>query len=164
MHLAGKVSIRAPRPLVIAALHQADMLAAFLPGDVRVTARDASRFDVEFRRDFGRITVKLRGNLTIHPNVPGSSYHFVMHSKHLLAGSVNLEMTMQFDGKAPTDMSYTGTLTVGGLAARMLAERQDRVQPKLDEMFAGLKQRIEAARAQEARPLSDFRSIHDQFS
>ena len=146
MHLSGKITIRGPRGLCIASVHQADTLAAFLPGDVTVIPRDANSFDVEFRREFGRIAVKLRGTLTIEVVEPGSLLRFVLQARHLLAGSATIDIAMRFDGSAPTKLSYDGTLTGTGMAGRLLAEREDRVQPKLDAMFSGLKQRIEAER------------------
>lgn len=146
MNLSGKITIRAPAALCIAAAHRADTLAAFLPGDVTVTAKDARSFDVEFRREFGRIAVKLRGTLTIAVVEPGSLFHFSLQARHLLAGSATMDIAMRFTGSAPTELRYDGTLTGTGLAGRLLAEREDRVQPKLDEMFTGLKQRIEAER------------------
>jgi carbon monoxide dehydrogenase subunit G len=146
VQLSGKTTIRAPRALCIAALHRAETLAAFLPGDVTVTPRDATSFDVEFKREFGRIAVKLRGTLTVEEVEAGRLFRFVMLAKHMLAGSANLDIAMTFTGNAPTELAYDGTLTGSGLAGRMIAEREDRVQPKLDEMFAGLAQRIEAER------------------
>ena len=146
MQLSGKITIRAARPLCIAAVRQADTLAAFLPGDVTVTAKDANSFDAEFRREFGRIAVRLRGTLTIEEVEPGSLLRFVLQARHLLTGSAQMDISMRFDGTAPTGLSYDGTLTGTGLAGRLLAERQDRVQAKLDAMFTGLKQRIEAER------------------
>lgn len=144
MQLSGKITIRAPRALCIASLHQAETLAAFLPGDVTVTASAPGQFDVAFKRDFGRIAVKLRGTLTIEAVEPGSLLRFAVQAKHLLAGSANLDLAMRFDGKAPTELSYDGTLTGTGLAGRLMAEREYSAQPKLDEMFNGLKKRIEA--------------------
>lgn len=146
VQLSGKITIRAARPHCIASLHQADTLAAFLPGDVVVSPKSANSFDVEFRREFGRIAVKLRGTLTIEEVEPSTLFRFVMQAKHLLAGSAHMDITMRFTGNAPTDLRYDGTLTGTGLAGRMMAEREDRVQPKLDDMFVDLKQRIEAER------------------
>lgn len=146
MHLSGKITIRAPRARCIAAVQQADTLAAFLPGDATVVVRDAHSFDVEFRREFGRIAVKLRGTLTVSEEVPGDVWRFVLQARHLLAGSAHMDITMRFSGTGPTTLAYDGTLTATGMAGRMITEHQDRLQPKLDEMFAGLKQRLEAER------------------
>lgn len=146
MQLSGKITIRAPRALCIASVQRAETLAAFLPGAATVVARDASSFDVEFRRDFGRIAVKLRGTLTISEEEPGQLWRFVLQAKHLLAGSAHMDIAMRFTGTGPTGLAYDGTLTAAGLAGRMVTEHQDRLPLKLGEMFAGLKQRIEAER------------------
>ena len=146
MQLSGKITIRAPRGLCIASLQEADVLAAFLPGQVFVIPKAARHFDIEFQRDFGPIAVKLRGHLKIDEREPGTLYTFVMQAKHLLAGSANMDIEMRLTGNAPTELAYDGTLTGTGLAGRLLAEREDQVQPKLDAMFSGLKQRIEAER------------------
>lgn len=145
MYLSGKITIKAPRATCVAAVQKADMLAEFLPGDVTVVAQESGHYDVEFRRDFGRIAVRLRGHLTITDVVPGEELRFVMQAKHMLAGSANLELTMRFIGSAPTELAYDGTLTGTGLAGRMMEERKDRLQPKLDEMFDALKTRIQIA-------------------
>ena len=146
MHLSGKITIRAPSALCIASVLQAETLAAFLPGDASVVAKDAGSFDVEFRREFGRIAVKLRGTLTVDEEEPGTLWRFVLRARHLLAGTAHMDIAMRFTGTGPTALGYDGTLTGTGLAGRMLTEHQDRVQPKLDVMFTGLKQRIEAER------------------
>ena len=144
MQLAGTLSLALPPRRAIAALHDPENLAAYLPAPSTVRQLSTTAFEFVVMRPLGPIIFKLPGRLLIEPVARGKRYSFVANGKHTLAGGVTLALTIDFGGGGgATAISYDGTLEATGLAGRLLGERQHRVQTVLDAMFAGLKARIE---------------------
>ena len=158
MQLAGTLSLALPPRRAIAALHDPENLAAYLPAPSTVRQLSTTAFEFVVMRPLGPIIFKLPGRLLIEPVARGKRYSFVANGKHTLAGGVTLALTIDFGGGGggATAISYDGTLEATGLAGRLLGERQGRVETVLDAMFAALKARIgrtaEASRTRAGLP------------
>ena len=156
MLVSGKLRVAAPKGRVIGAMHQAENLAAFLPGHASVTKTGVGGYDFVVSKALGPITIRMSGTMQVLPITRGLTYSMVAESTHLVAGSVVLTVQMNFSGAGDeTEMDYAGELKATGMAGAILEKQRARVQIQLDYGMAAIKQRVEHSFARQLQMTTD---------
>lgn len=121
MQATGKRRIEAAPTAIAAALEDADALGRILPSCERVTPAGPGRFDVEFARKAGPMTLRLRTALAVTAE-PGGVRRIEIAGRSAVAGSLRAVCTLRLDPvPAGTQVHYDLALETGGLLRRLAA-------------------------------------------
>jgi len=145
MDLKGSITIAADRMTVWAALNDAEILRASIPGCTAMTGDAQSGFTATVTQKIGPVKATFKGTVIISDVVEGYSYQIAGHGKAGPAGyahgsaSVTLE-----DAGGATRLSYEVTAKVGGKIAALGARLIDGIARQLaDKFFENLQNAVE---------------------
>lgn len=146
MELTGTLHIPGPLPLVLDRLADPATLQAILPSGAEIAPKAEGLYGFTLRKTLAQIEIRQSGDLTIAPQPP-EGIRVSLSTSHRLAGSVRLDLVLRAEGLASgqTRLSYTGTLTATGLAARLMRGRDMAIRGQMDRLLQRLKARILSA-------------------
>jgi carbon monoxide dehydrogenase subunit G len=118
MELQGKHVIPLPRPQVWAALNDADVLRACIPGCQALTKTAEDRFTATVASKIGPVSAVFTGEVQLLDIVSGLSYTISGSGKGGVAGfAKGRSQVVLADGPEGTILSYTATAEIGGKLA-----------------------------------------------
>ncbi|HTJ89972.1 MAG TPA: carbon monoxide dehydrogenase subunit G [Acidocella sp.] len=118
MELQGQHVIPLPRPQVWAALNDADVLRACIPGCQALTKTAEDRFTATVASKIGPVSAVFTGEVQLLDIVPGLSYTISGSGKGGVAGfAKGRSQVVLADGPEGTVLSYTATAEIGGKLA-----------------------------------------------
>ncbi len=161
MDISGFVEIAAPVRRVRNAIQKRENLVHFLtPGSI-LGERPDQGFDFIVQRNFGPVSIRLSGVLTVTPDPTRDGLFLIAKAGHILGGSVELNLSMTFSGDAQTSkIVYAGTLEAGGLAGKVLGDSTSKVQSKMDQAFASFGLRMQRSqRAHETHKAENWQAL-----
>ena len=144
MDMTGEYRIPAPRERVWAALNDAEMLKAALPGCESLEKRSDTEFAAVVIAKVGPVKAKFNGNVALSNLNPPESYTIAGEGKGGAAGFAKggAEVHLTEDG-AFTILRYTAKADVGGKLAQLGSRLIDGTAKKLaDEFFNNFRQQL----------------------
>jgi carbon monoxide dehydrogenase subunit G len=149
MDLTGEYRIPAPRATVWAALNNADVLKACIPGCEQLNKTSDTEFVARVVAKIGPVKAGFGGKVTLSDLDPPNGYTITGEGQGGAAGfakggaKVRLEAT---DGGATTVLHYTADAQIGGKLAQIGSRLVEGTAKKLaDEFFAAFAAQISAA-------------------
>ncbi len=120
MKLADEIRIEAPRDEVFAALNDADILRASIPGCEKLEKLSDTQFTAVVRVKVGPVRARFKGEMTLSNLNPPHSYTLSGQGKGKAAGFARGEADIQLiaEGDA-TLLKYNARGTVGGKLAQL---------------------------------------------
>lgn len=149
MELEGSQVIRADRTTVWAALNDADVLRACIPGCQDLSGSAAEGFEATVKQKVGPVSATFKGAVTLTDIVPNESYRIVGEGKGGVAGFAKggADVTLA-DTDGGTELTYKVDAQVGGKIAQLGGRIIGGIARKLaDEFFERFKERVEAGSA-----------------
>lgn len=146
MEMTGSRVIAADRATVWAALNDAEVLKACIPGCDELTVREDGGFDAVATQKVGPVKATFRGSVDILNVVEGESYRLEGEGKGGAAGfakgGANVSLADHEDGG--TELSYEVEAKVGGKIAQLGSRLIDGFAKKMaDQFFERFKTTVE---------------------
>jgi carbon monoxide dehydrogenase subunit G len=149
MDLTGEYRIPAPRATVWAALNDADVLKACIPGCEELNKTSDTEFVARVVAKIGPVKAGFGGKVTLSDLDPPNGYTITGEGQGGAAGfakggaKVRLEAV---DGGAATILNYSADAQIGGKLAQIGSRLVEGTAKKLaDEFFAAFAARVSAA-------------------
>jgi carbon monoxide dehydrogenase subunit G len=151
MNLSGSRVIGAERSMVWAALNDAEVLKACIPGCQELTGTAADGFDAVVMQKVGPVQATFRGSVTLSDVVPEQSYHISGEGKGgasgFAKGGARVSLAAAGDG---TELSYDVDAKVGGKLAQLGGRIVDGFAKKMaDQFFERFQAAVEAPSAED---------------
>jgi carbon monoxide dehydrogenase subunit G len=149
MELTGSRTIAAPRAEVWAALNDAEVLCACIPGCEELTGSPEAGFEAVATQKVGPVKATFRGAVTLSDVVAGESYTLAGEGKGGVAGFAKGQARVRLaDVPGGTELSYEVEARVGGKLAQIGSRLVDGFARKLaDAFFERLQARLEGTPA-----------------
>ncbi|MGB0497791.1 MAG: CoxG family protein [Rubricella sp.] len=136
MELTGTRTIAADRETVWAALNDAEVLKACIPGTQELTGSPEEGFEATVVQKVGPVKATFKGSVTLENVVPGQSYTITGEGKGGAAGfakgAADVALT---DVEGGTELSYTVDAKVGGKLAQLGSRIIDGFAKKMADQF-----------------------------
>lgn len=143
MRLSGSVDIGVSREGMRAALQSPAILAALLPGEVEMEPDGPGNYRFLLKKSLGPLEIHQRGTVEVRV-LDGDHIGLAVKSAHKLGGKVEIATVIELTQRPRgTRIGYDGSVVATGLAARLLRDRAERVQPYLQTRMHRLKAEIE---------------------
>jgi carbon monoxide dehydrogenase subunit G len=143
MQLNGVLRINVGGDALRAALARPEVLAELLPGKAEVTQTSPGQYDFTLTRSMGFFDFTQKGQITLQAETPERE-RLTIKASNLLGGSVALSVALDLTPvPAGTRIAYAADLQAKGLAGRLLADREEHIQPYVMRVFQKLKAQIE---------------------
>ena len=145
MKLSEERIIAAPPEAVWAAILDADVLKACIPGCQELTGSPEDGFDAVVVQKVGPVKATFKGQVTISDMVPGQSCRLSGEGKGGAAGFAKGGALVQFapDGEG-TKLSYEVEASIGGKLAQLGSRIIDSFARKLaDQFFSAFQETVE---------------------
>ena len=136
MELTGSRIIKADRAAVWAALNDADVLKACIPGCTDMTGSPEEGFEAKVTQKVGPVKANFTGVVQLSNIVPGESYTLTGEGKGGAAGFAKgvADVTLS-DVAEGTELAYTVDAKVGGKLAQLGGRLIDGFSKKLADSF-----------------------------
>ena len=136
MEMQGSRRIAAPRAMVWAALNDAEVLKASIPGCQELTGSPEDGFAAVVKQKVGPVSATFQGKVTLADVVPLTSYTIAGEGKGGAAGFARggAAVTLADDGDG-TLLSYDVKATVGGKLAQLGSRLIDGFAKKMADSF-----------------------------
>ena len=145
MELKGSRTIAADRALVWAALNDADVLKAAIPGCTELTGDPDSGFEAKVTQKVGPVKANFVGAVTLSDIVEGESYTISGEGKGGAAGFAKggarvaladveggTELTYEVDAKVGGKLAQLGSRLIDGFAKKMADQFFERFQAEVE--------------------------------
>jgi carbon monoxide dehydrogenase subunit G len=145
MEMQGSRRIAAPRAVVWAALNDAEVLKASIPGCQQLTGGPEDGFEAVVKQKVGPVSATFHGRVTLADVVPLTSYTIAGEGKGGAAGFAKggAAVTLADDGEG-TLLTYDVKATVGGKLAQLGSRLIDGFAKKMaDSFFANFQSAVE---------------------
>ncbi len=152
MHLTGEQRIAAPRETVWAALNDAEVLQACIPGCEEIEKVSDTEMNAKVKAKVGPVAAKFQGSVTLSDLNPPESYRISGEGKGGAAGFAKGGATVNLaeDGDG-TLLTYEVDAQVGGKLAQIGSRLIDGTAKKLaGDFFANLEEHVAQPAAEEA--------------
>jgi carbon monoxide dehydrogenase subunit G len=136
MEMQGSRRIAAPRTMVWAALNDAEVLKASIPGCQELTGSSEDGFEAVVKQKVGPVSATFQGRVTLADVVPLTSYTIAGEGKGGAAGYARggAAVTLADDGEG-TLLTYDVKATVGGKLAQLGSRLIDGFAKKMADSF-----------------------------
>jgi carbon monoxide dehydrogenase subunit G len=157
MEMHGSRQIAAPREVVWAALNDAEVLKASIPGCQELTGGPDEGFQATVKQKVGPVSATFNGRVVLSNVVPLTSYTISGEGKGGAAGFAKggAHVKLVEESAEMTVLSYTASADVGGKLAQLGSRLIDATAKKMaDQFFENLRQQLTGPpSAPEATPL-----------
>lgn len=152
MRLEGVVEIGLPPKRVRRSLGEPAVLRALMPGDAAVRKTGPGQFAFTLVKPIGPVKLRQAGQITL-TDLAERQVQVAVKASNLVAGSVDLQFIIHLQPRpSGSQITYAGEIQAKGLAAKLLADHQDKVPPFMGRAFQRLKARLEAAPMPPTKP------------
>jgi carbon monoxide dehydrogenase subunit G len=136
MEMQGSRRIAAPRAMVWAALNDAEVLKASIPGCQQLTGSPEDGFEAVVKQKVGPVSATFQGKVTLADVVPPTSYMITGEGKGGAAGFAKggAAIVLADDGDG-TLLTYDVKATVGGKLAQLGSRLIDGFAKKMADTF-----------------------------
>lgn len=136
MEMHGTRQIAAPREVVWAALNEAEVLKASIPGCQELTGTAAEGFEATVKQKVGPVAATFNGKVSLSDVVPLESYTISGEGKGGAAGFAKGSAVVKLaDSEGGTLLSYQVTASVGGKLAQLGSRLIDGFAKKMADSF-----------------------------
>lgn len=156
MELTGTRQIAADRATVWAALNDAGVLKAAIPGCQEVTGDPAQGFEATVKQKVGPVSATFQGKVQLSNIVEGRSYTIAGEGKGGAAGFAKGAADVRLDdAEDGTLLTYDVKAHVGGKIAQLGARLIDGFAKKMaDQFFENFQKAIEGPAEESAEPVA----------
>ncbi len=157
MELKGSRTISAPRAQVWAALNDAEVLKACIPGCQELTGSPAEGFEAVVTQKVGPVKATFKGAVQLSDIVEGESYRISGEGKGGAAGFAKGGAAVSLaDVEGGTELTYEVDAKVGGKLAQLGSRLIDGFAKKMaDQFFERFQQAVEGPPADAPEEASD---------
>lgn len=156
MQLSGTRLISAPREVVWAALNDADVLKACIPGCTELTKTSDTSFEAIVKQKVGPVSATFKGVVELSEINAPESYRIAGEGKGGAAGfakgGANVALK-EVEGGA--ELSYDVDAKIGGKIAQLGARLIDGFAKKMADQFFATFQKVVEGEPDEAPPAAD---------
>ncbi len=136
MEMNATKTIAADRATVWAALNDAQVLKACIPGCEEMTGTPEEGFSAVVKQKVGPVRATFRGAVTLSDIVPGESYTIAGEGKGGVAGfAKGMAKVVLNDAEGGTDLHYEVDAKVGGKLAQLGSRLIDSFAAKMADQF-----------------------------
>jgi uncharacterized protein len=136
MEMHGTRQIAAPREVVWAALNEAEVLKASIPGCQELTGTPGEGFVATVKQKVGPVAATFNGKVSLSDVVPLESYTISGEGKGGAAGFAKGAAVVKLaDSEGGTLLSYQVTASVGGKLAQLGSRLIDGFAKKMADSF-----------------------------
>jgi carbon monoxide dehydrogenase subunit G len=145
MEMHGSRQIAAPRDVVWAALNEAEVLKAAIPGCQELTGSPADGFEATVKQKVGPVSATFHGRVALSDVVPLTSYTIAGEGKGGAAGFAKGSAGVRLEeADGGTLLTYDVTANVGGKLAQLGSRLIDGFAKKMaDNFFENFAQAVE---------------------
>lgn len=158
MQMSEERRIKATPAVVYAALLEAEVLKACVPGADEVTGTPEDGFTARVTQKVGPVKATFTGQVTLSDLVPGQALTIAGEGKGGAAGFAKggATVTLTADGPEATLLRYEVEAKVGGKLAQLGSRLIDGFARKMaDQFFANLQEVLEGPAEPDAEPAAD---------
>ena len=162
MQMTGEQRIEAPREAVWAALNDAEVLKACIPGCEEIEKVSDTEFNAKVKTKVGPVSAKFQGSVTLSDLNPPESYRISGEGKGGAAGFAKGGATVRLaeDGEA-TLLSYEVDAQVGGKLAQIGSRLIDGTAKKLaGDFFTALEAQVAGPPVEAAAEAAEAEAAH----
>lgn len=137
MELHSSRHIAADRNLVWAALNEAEVLKACIPGCEELTGSPEEGFEAVVKQKVGPVKATFKGAVTLSDIVPGESYTIAGEGKGGVAGFAkgSAQVRLADHPEGGTELSYDVDAKVGGKIAQLGSRLVNSFATKMADQF-----------------------------
>jgi len=141
MEFGGRYRLEAPRDAVWAALNDAEILCACIPGCKRLVWAGPGRLELEIEVNLGLMKPVFKGELELHDVDPARTYTLLGRGKGGMLGLAQASADIALmDAPGGTELSFAATGGASGqimkLGKAMIGDRAQRIIDGFFERFA----------------------------
>ncbi|QIE55954.1 carbon monoxide dehydrogenase subunit G [Pikeienuella piscinae] len=156
MQLSGARVISAPRDVVWAALNDADVLKACIPGCTELTKTSETSFEATVKQKVGPVSATFKGVVELSEINAPESYRIAGEGKGGAAGFAKGGADVRLEEKdGGTELSYEVDAKIGGKIAQLGARLIDGFAKKMADQFFATFQKVVEGEPDEAAPAAD---------